>query len=287
VKGLVNLKQDRDSVQQLGDTIEVLKTAATIQFRAFQLREKPNGDFLSALHTGLAALKTHGVQHPYLTERPGLPQAVVIVTSDEGFLGELNAVLINAGLDRRASPEDELIVLGERGAKYLEEMNLPFKFFPGFGEDINLEALAAIRTYLLNTYLARLGKLSIVYPRFVSLAVQKTEVLSFLPHALLDQPPARTAVPEEELLVEPSADRILTVSTELWAAFQLLDIFWSSKQSEYAARIMHLEGSTQELSVLNRQLAFQYFKELHTARDRSIRDISASKILLERRQRAA
>jgi len=284
LKTIAALKQELESTQGLGDIIEVLKTAATIQFRSFQLKEKPNEEFSHAAQRCFSILSGRDLQHPYLFERPGLPSIILIVTSDEGFLGELNTLLTNAGIDQRKSPKDEIVILGERGAKYLEDMNLSFKFFPGFGEEISHEELASIRNYLLETYLKGYGRVVIVYPKFVSLTVQKIEVLSLLPAVVsgLKEKTQKTFL-TDELLLEPSLHKVLDVLIELWAAFKLLEVFWSSKQSEYAARIMHLEGSTQELSLLNQRLAFQYFRGVHTLRDRSIREISASKLILEKK----
>ncbi|MDD5246760.1 MAG: F0F1 ATP synthase subunit gamma [Candidatus Omnitrophica bacterium] len=284
MKTIAALKQELESTQGLGDIIEVLKTAATIQFRSFQLKEKPNEEFSHAAQRCFSILSGRDLQHPYLLERPGLPSIVLIVTSDEGFLGELNTLLANAGIDQRKSPKDEIVILGERGAKYLEDMNLSFKFFPGFGDEINHEELASIRNYLLETYLKGYGRVVIVYPKFVSLTVQKIEVLPLLPAVVsgLKEKTQKTFL-TDELLLEPSLRKVLDVLIELWAAFKLLEVFWSSKQSEYAARIMHLEGSTQELSLLNQRLAFQYFRGVHTLRDRSIREISASKLILEKK----
>jgi len=43
---------------------------------------------------------------------------------------------------------------------------------------------------------------------------------------------------------------------------------------------MHLEGSTQELSHMNQRLAFNYFRQVHAVSDKTIREISASRIFL-------
>jgi F0F1-type ATP synthase gamma subunit len=88
------------------------------------------------------------------------------------------------------------------------------------------------------------------------------------------------AFEDNMLLVEPSVTRVLNSLIELWAGFKLLEIFWLSKQSEFAARIMHLEGSTQEISHLRQRLSFEYFKQVHALKDKVIREISASKIML-------
>ena len=81
-------------------------------------------------------------------------------------------------------------------------------------------------------------------------------------------------------MVEPSFGSVIEILVELWMGVKLLEIFWSSKQSECAARIMHLEGSTQELTQLNRKLTFEYFRQVHSLSDKTIREISVSRNLL-------
>ena len=285
MKSIANLKQDMEFSKGLGDIIEVLKTSAILQLRTFQLKQRPNQDVANELNDCLGILLSEGVKHTYFIERNKLPSIIMIVTSDEGFLGEQNTLLVNAGMDLRKSDDDQIVILGEQGEKYLEDLDLKFRSFPGFTDEINYEVFDSMRSHLFKGYLLKYGRIFIVYPKFYSLTVQKIEVFPLLPYqALLPQKEAnRPAIWKEELLLEPSAKRIIEVIVELLAAFKILEIFWSSKQSEFAARIMHLEGSTYELSVLNQRITREYFRQVHTLRDRSIREISASKILLGRR----
>ena len=163
---------------------------------------------------------------------------------------------------------------------------MSFELFPGFTEDVDRNGLEAICGYLLKNYLAKFGRVFIVYPRFFSLTMQRIEAVSVLPFTKPETeatPPS--GLTREALLIEPSVRQVIRRLIELWLDFKILDIFWSSKQSEYAARIMHLEGSTQELSHLNERLLFEYFRQVHTLRDKSIREISASKALLEKGRR--
>jgi hypothetical protein len=51
--------------------------------------------------------------------------------------------------------------------------------------------------------------------------------------------------------------------------------------AELSARIMHLEGSSQELGSMQIDLKRRVFKELHTLNDKSIREISAAKMLAQ------
>ncbi len=289
MRPLSELKQDFDVSRNLGDIIDVLKTAALIQFRSFQFKEKPNENFINEAEHSLNILSEQGLEHPYLIDRPDLPSCIVIVTSDEGFLGELTNLLINSGIEQCKSDKDQIIVFGQQGQRYLEELKIEFLFFPGIPDDINYKHAHDRAGYLLGHYLKNYGRLYVVYPKFVSLSLQRVTTVQLLPHKSFASGAARhsgggnTKIRKEEMLIEPSVDSVLTEIINLYMGYKFFEIAWSSKQSEYAARIMHLEGSTQELSLLKQKLSFEYFRQIHSLRDKVIREISASKILLGKR----
>ena len=277
---LMRLKQELRLSEDLGDIIDVLKSAALIQFRLFQLKDKPSSDFLKELEACFKVFSRRSIMHhPYFTDRQELPTAIVVITSDEGFLGELNTLLINACLDRRRSSNDEIIVLGERGARYFNEVKEKFVAFPGITDEVSLKEIENLRNYLLKGYYHRFGRILIFYPEFLSLTAQRVTLFQLLPYLGLTEQ-VITVPKEEDILTEPSFNRVLDALIKFWLASKLLHIFWSTKLSEFSARIMHLEGSTQELAHLNHRLAFDYFRNVHALNDKTIREISASKVLL-------
>jgi ATP synthase F1 gamma subunit len=282
------LKQDLDVSRSLGDIIDVLKTAALIQFRSFQFKEKPQEEFIKEAESCFEILAQRDIKHPYFFDRGAMPGQIVAVTSEEGFLGELNTLLINASLDQRRAKGDELIVLGERGGRYLEDMNQGFAYFPGITNEISYREVERLRDYLLKGYKKKFARIVVVYPEFVSLTLQKVAVRQILPYQFSNEPKkeAKGSMVIEELLIEPTVNLVVGSLVEAWFGFKLLDIFWSSKQSEFAARIMHLEGSTQELAHLKQRLSFEYFRQVHNLRDKVIREISASKVMLGKRAQA-
>ena len=276
---LMRLKQELRLSEDLGDIIDVLKSAALIQFRLFQFKDKPSSDFLKELEACFKVFSRSSIMHhPYFLDRQELPSAIVVITSDEGFLGELNTLLINACLDRRRSESDEIIVLGERGARYFKEAKERFVAFPGITDEVSLKEVENLRNYLLKSYYHRFGRILIFYPEFLSLTAQRVTLFQLLPYLGLTE--ETLASKEEDILTEPSLIRVLDASIKFWLESKLLHIFWSTKLSEFSARIMHLEGSTQELSHLNHRLAFDYFRNVHALNDKTIREISASKVLL-------
>ncbi len=245
---LVKLREDMRFGQELLDIVEVLKGATASQFRSLQRRTRGFEHFKTRLEDFLSTVDLHKAMHPFLRDRSQLPKAIVMITSDEGFLGSLNAMVINAGLEQ-ASSSDELIILGERGARYLSDTRTQtYTFLPGIGDDITYTRAVAVRELLIGKFLKReVGSVLVSFPRFVSLTSQRVEVARILPCRDIfgtgrDIKKGHPAV-RPWMMLEPSEGKVVDYLVKVWMMQRLYDIFWESKLSECAARIIHLEGS--------------------------------------------
>lgn len=272
----VKLKQNLKFNKNLGELIEVMRLAATLQFNQFRAHQQPWSEFLSLLESVLNLISARATDNLFLKAHPNLPQAIILVSSDEGFLGELNAFLVNRLMEIRRQP-DKIIVLGRQGQEYLEELKVDFIPFVLPGEKFEFKQAEALRDDILQRYLKReIGGIQIVYARFVNIALQQVESEILLPLPAFSSPNQRLG---KEFLIEPNLDLVFEGWVKLWLGFRFYQTFWLSKLAEFAARIMHLEASTQELNRINRHLELEYFKYLHGLSDKAIREISASRLM--------
>ena len=279
---LIKLREDLRFTNELQEMIEVLKSATAGQFRSLQQKRRGFEQFKTRLEAFLALMDVPKKVHPFLVERVHLPKAVVMISSDEGFLGSLNSMVINSGLEQ-ASSVDELIVLGERGARYLSEtQSSAFTVLPGIGEDITYRRSVAVRDLLISKFLRKnVGRILVVYPRFFSLTVQKVEVATLLPCPNIfgrKESVSKYSARSADVLMEPSKSKVVDYMARAYLMQQLYDIFWESKLSECAARIIHLEGSHEEIRSAHKKLLYEYFKHLHEKSDKNIREIFASRL---------
>ncbi|MFA6143150.1 MAG: FoF1 ATP synthase subunit gamma [Candidatus Omnitrophota bacterium] len=279
---LIKLRENLRFARELQDMIEVLKSATASQFRSFQQRRKGFEDYKISLDDFMGALDVRGLRHPFLRERSSLPKAVLMVTSDDGFVGGLNSSVISSGLEQ-ASDIDELIVVGERGARYLSEIQArEFTVLPGIGDDITYTRAVAVRDLLIGRFMSKkIGSVLVSYPRFLSLTVQRVDVARVLPCADIfgkTDDPKKKRVTGDEMIIEPSPAKVIDYLARAWLMQRIYDIFWESKLSECAARIIHLEGSHEEIMQSNRRLMHDYFKHIHEKSDKNIREIFASRL---------
>ena len=270
------LKSNLQFNKDLGDLIEVMKLAATLQFNQFRLRREPAEDFIRLLDDVFGILLSSGLKNDLLLSRGDLPSLFLLVSSDEGFLGELNFLLLNKLLDARKQ-QDFIACTGQQGANYLKEIQVNFSFFDSPGEKIDAQLLAKIRDYLLDQYISRkVGKVYVVYLRFINIGWQQVELETLLP---LSRAIGVSEKPLPHLLIEPDSQRVIEGWMKSWLDFRLYQIFWASKLAEFTARIMHLEGSAQELEKINSHLRMEYFKYLHSLSDKSIRELTAARLI--------
>lgn len=279
---LAQLKDDVEFIKSLDGIIEAFRTTALMQFQAFQSRRELESLFFREIDRSFYCLRNSGEGLYNTYQHAGLPSLIVAITSDEGFLGELNTLVINAALDHCKHEHDELLVLGERGARYLEDMHRPYVSLPGITEKIEQREITRLRNYIIERFARSCGRVFIVHPEFISLGEQRVASVGLLPFETPQKTSRSPRGEDTDMLIEPHAQAIFDVLVEMWLRERLRDIFFVSKQAEYAARIMHLESSMQGLGYMQKKVTFDYFKLAHSLSDKTIREIMAAKILLKK-----
>lgn len=272
---IAKLRSNLDLNRNLGDVIEVMKLAATVQFNQFRNNREPFKRFITESEQAVAYLAEFSSENKFLVPRTDLPFSLILVTSDEGFLGELNSFLIDKLISKK-QPRDNVIVIGQQGQGYLDEMGIPFIGFPAISDKMDFSQIEAIRDIIFKLFKEdKISQVCIVYPKFVSLTSQQVEADDLFPMYL---PKSRKDL--TDLIIEPTANRVIENFVKLWLSSKLYEIFFSSKLAEYAARIMHLEESSKELVRLNQKLKLEYFKYLHSLSDKTIREIVAARLMV-------
>jgi len=274
------LKQNLQFNKNFGDLVEVMKLTATLQFNQFRLKKEPSEDFIHLLEDVFGVLLSLEEKNDLLFPKNELPSLLILISSEEGFLGELNFLLTSKLLGAKRQ-FDEIACVGAQGANYLRDIRLDFSFFDSPGEKFEPEKLAKLSAFVASKYLKRqVGSVFVIYPRFMSITLQQAEMEELLP---LSKDFSAENKPIQQLLVEPDLESVIEGWVRSWLSFKFFQIFWSSRLAELAARIMHLEGSVQEMMKLNNHLRMEYFKYLHGLSDRSIRELTAARLLEKER----
>lgn len=290
---LTILRKDLAFNKVMENIIEVLKGVAATEYSHLQSKRRSFDEFEGHLRDLFGQIDISDFKHPFL----GAPAAlnnIVLITSDSGFLGELNMSIVNYGLAQYKSG-DLLTVVGKQGIRYISEHDAKYSSFAGIDDDISYEAVIKLRDHIIKEFLnKKLSNTVIIYPHFVSFSVQKIEQFQLFPcRFLFPQAPGSGGPgehqtgfwqvnPDEKVILDSSLKVIVEYLVKIWIGQLIYLIFWESKLSEWAARVMHLERSSNEIRDQHKKMRLQYFRTLHERSDKSTREIFVSRMALKK-----
>ena len=276
---VAQVKKDLLYSQNLKDVIDVLKLISSSEFNRLS-SNMPQEDVLKEhIISCFGLLRSVSKHNAFLVEKEKLPPAFLLISSDEGFLGEVNTCVVNAAITRGLKKNARFIVLGERGEQMLKDSGVEYTFFPALENDIKMDRIAEISNYVMDLYRKKeIGAFYIVYMKFKSFTSHNIEVAKMLPCDELLSHAREEKKDHSDTLVEPGPYFITEYLVKLWLESSMYHIFWSSKLSEWSIRVMRLEHSSDELKEITQNLKFKYFKSVHALSDKVIREIFAARM---------
>ena len=280
---LTKLKKDVQFNAELTKGIDVMKGIAAARFHVLERQLTLFEPYFKATAAFMTMPEMRHVRHPF-TQVFTPAVGVLMITSNEGFLGGLNNQVISQGL-REGGPEGVYVVVGERGVNYIRDARRAFTTFPGIVDHDRLSLAVAVRDQLVRHVLAgQCGRVVVVYPKPISFSVQQVTIEPLLPCAAWEASVPPAAGP---MIWESGPEDVVEYVVGEWISYRLEQLFALSRLAELAARAIHLEGSYQELLRIGKKLRVEYFRARHEVIDRSMREIFAAQLLSRHRSRPA
>ena len=296
MQSIQKIKEEMHLNVDMAELMEVLKGIAVSEYWALLKKQGRFKRFMEAFNGFFNILDFSSVDHPFAKNTGKL--AILMITSNEGFMGGLNTRVIETALAHPEADDAALIMVGEQGAVRLETLKRPFKGFEGIVLDRSYDAARELRNYIVEE--ARKGtfqRLLIFYPKSISFMVQRVEELRVLPCTELFQKRSKASLLEQQggipppeevegLIIESSLHEMIQYLVETWIVQKLFNIFEESKLAEFSARIVHLEESFQLLQEKGKGIRFQYLRGWHESIDKGMRDIFSAQIIRRKAKRA-
>ena len=279
--GTQELKEDLKFNRELADLLEIMKNVAVFQYRSLLKKRERFLDMAKLLSGFFGLLDANKTPHRFIhptTEKPLL----VMVTSNEGFMGDLNFQVMDSALLRAGSQDAEFIVVGESGARYLKDVGKKHNSFKGAPNAEGRGVLArAIKQYITKGIREEsFGRITIFYPSPISFLQQKVEAVELFPLTGLF-PEREKKENEPGLILESPEEGIIEYLAEAFIENKLIEILEDSKLSEFSARAVHLERSGQELVEKRKLLQRQYSHAMHELIDKNTRELFSSQIIIK------
>ncbi len=233
--------------------------------------------------------------HPLLAQRPVQKTAVVLLTTDRGLVGGLNAQVVRAALAYPHDGETVFVTVGKRGQNTLRRNGRTIvAAFDAPTQKPTLRDVLPISKVTIDEFKSgAVDRVIAVYPDFVSTLRQVPRVKQILP---LDPDSIRAFLQEtglkreslqveghalSEFIFEPSPDAVLEQMLPQLVEMQLYQAFLEASASEHAARMVAMRNATDAAGDLFSDLTLALNQTRQAAITKDLSEISASRAALE------
>lgn len=283
-----NIRRRIRSVKNTAQITKAMQTVAASKMRKAQDAAVNGRPFAERAIRILAqaARSLEDYEHPLLEQREVRRRAVILITTDKGLCGGLNANLMReaAKFDRDTTV---FIAAGRKGAQFLgrTRRNLASEYsfadVPTFSDAM---AIARAAKQLFTD--GEVDRVEVLYPKFVNTLTQQPQSQVLLPmECLWDSLPGATGEKDDEqshvdYLFEPSASEVMGGLLRSFLDFQILQLMLETKASEHSARMVAMKNATENAEHLIKDLTLAYNKVRQAGITTELLDISVAQLAI-------
>jgi len=277
IKSVKNTRQITRAMELVAASKMKRAQQATLAGRPYAL--------LMAEMLGALASRVDGAQHPFLEKREIKTRGILLLTTNIGLCGALNANLFK--LVGEVKGAAKFVAIGRKGAQFLArtKRDLIADFVVDDRGSFN-EVKVAIE-FMTERFLAgEIDTIEVIYPRFKNTLVQTPLLRPVLPlsnvqgfAATLEAEAGVCAVPSadnREMLFEPSAPQVLNALLPFYVNRFIHQLVLSARASEFSARMVAMKTAKDNASKLLDDLTLEYNKARQAAITQEILEIAAA-----------
>ena len=225
------------------------------------------------------------VTNDYFLERPVKHRGILVIGTDKGLCGALNANLFRMLSEVDSSAK--FVSIGKRATQYLSrthrdllaDFSLPDK--PTFSD------VKKVVEFLLRNYNdGNIDTIEVLYTGFINTLRQEPELIPLFPLNDLDEMSAKLherfgiedhEVPKDdrEIIIE-DRDAVLSELATLYLKQEIHQLVLEAQASEHSARMVAMKTATDNAGNLINDLTLQYNRARQAAITQEILEISAS-----------
>ena len=279
---MAGAKEIRTKIASIKNTQKITKAmemVAASKMRKAQERMRAARPYADKIRNvvGHLRLANPDHHHPYLDERAPKAVGFVVVSTDRGLCGSLNANVFKQALTsikewQGKGAEVQLCVIGSKALQFFKRVKLPVAAsVTHLGDKPHVADLIGAVKVMLDSYVAgKLDRLFLVNAEFVNTMTQRPVVRQLLPAE-----PVKSAELQDlwEYIYEPSAAELLEVLMERYVESQVYQGAAENVACEMAARMVAMKSATDNAGKLIEELQLIYNKARQAAITKEISEI--------------
>lgn len=269
------------NIAKITKAMEMVSASKMRRAQEQALASRPYTHILvSMLHT--IAAHTDPSLHPLLrTGNPDAPVAIVIISTDRGLAGSLNANLFRTVLQMvDENPNCVFVTVGKKAREFaLKTGKRIVAEFSGLPDHLTLANVMPISKLLTTGFLNNeYSQVKTVHMQFVSTLTQKAETNQLLPIATQELATLEKVTVKKEYQFEPSAQEMLGVLLPFYAENGFYQTMLEAKASEHSARMVAMKNASDNAKDIVSSLRLEYNKSRQASITSELLDITTASL---------
>lgn len=286
---MANTRDIRNRIRGVKNTAKItraMQLVASSKMKRAQdtaLEGRPYAELLGRL---LGALSDNlpEIEHPFLKEREVRTRGVLVISTDRGLAGALNANLFREVT--KLDPESTAFFsIGKKARQFLSRTQRRLIADFQIGEEAPFREFRPVIEAMIEAYKSgETDSLEVLYPAFRNTLVQEPRLVPFLPlenftqvlQQRIAEDGGQLARDDREFVFEPDAATILEPLLDRFIKRETYQLLLDARASEHSARMVAMKAATDNAKKLTDQLTLQYNKARQAGITQEILEITAA-----------
>lgn len=286
---MANTRDIRNRIRGVKNTQKItraMQLVAASKMKKAQDRALEGRPYAYQLRHMLASLegKLDDFSHPFMEDRPIRKRGILIISTDRGLCGALNANLFREAstLDREIAA---FVTVGRKARQFISRTQRELLADFTVSESAPFKEVRPVVEFMIKAFMeGSIDTIEVLYPRFKNTLIQEATLIPFLPLPNLadyveEQAKAdgqEMATDNRELVFEPDPASILTELMDRFVKREIYQMLIDARASEHSARMVAMKAATDNAKKLTDSLTLQYNKARQAAITQEILEITAA-----------
>ncbi|KTC85017.1 F0F1 ATP synthase subunit gamma [Legionella brunensis] len=281
---MAGAKEIRSKIASIKNTQKItraMEMVAASKMRKTQDRMRASKPYATKIYDVVKhiARATSEYHHPFMTQRDIKRVGVIVVTSDRGLCGGLNANLLRETVRvmrqwQHEGKEVDLCVIGRKGQAFFRRVGgRVLASVDQLGDKPGIKDLIGVVKVMLDAfYSGAIDALHIVYNEFVNTMTQKPIVKQLLPLPVAEDD-SKALGHHWDYIYEPDAKELLDGLLERYIELQTYQGVVENIACEQAAKMIAMKSATDNAGELIKEFQLAYNKARQAAITQELAEI--------------
>ena len=281
---MAGAKEIRSKIASIKNTQKItraMEMVAASKMRKTQERMRASKPYASKIydvvkHIARANSEYH---HPFMKRREIKRIGMIVVTSDRGLCGGLNANLLRETINtmrpwHAEGKEVDVCVIGRKGQAFFKRVGgRVIASIDNLGDTPGIkDIIGAVKVMLDAFYQGEIDALHVVYNEFVNTMTQNPTVKQLLPLPLADED-SKVLGHHWDYIYEPDAKELLDELLERYIELQVYQAVVENIACEQAAKMIAMKSATDNAGDLIKEFQLAYNKARQAAITQELAEI--------------